>query len=40
MYASSCAFTVVEGIEHPKAAHSLPLLVFFSEAEERGCMSF
>ena len=25
--------------EHPKAAHSLPLLVFFVEAEERGCVS-
>ena len=27
-------------LEHSKAAHSLPLLVFFAEAEERGCVSF
>ena len=26
--------------EHPKDAHSLPLLVFFVEAEERGCVSY
>ena len=26
--------------EDPKAAHSLPLLFCFSEAEERGCVSF
>ena len=27
-------------LEHPKVVHSLPLLVFFAEAEERGCVSF
>ena len=27
-------------LEHRKAAHPLPRLVFFAEAEERGCVSF
>ena len=27
-------------LEHPKAAHSLLLLVFFAEADKRGCVFF
>ena len=40
MHASSCALTITECRKHPKAAHSLPLPVFFAEAEVRGCVSF
>ena len=27
-------------LKHPKAAHSLPFVIFFAEAKERVCVSF
>ena len=40
MYASSCAFTVVECIRRSKRCTFFTSLVFFAEAEERGCIFF
>ena len=33
-------FVLQNVLEHSKAAHTLPHLVFFAEAEKRDCVSF
>ena len=33
-------FILQNVLEQPKAAHTLPLVVFFAEAEKRDCVSF